>query len=99
MLVNGKSQRVTIRYTFLNFCITLLSSHTAKFSKIAQTLWCGNAQELSGPSDQIPNLLIYLEITYNLKPSYSPSPSDFVARIWNREKDYIHLETELTVIY
>ena len=66
---------------------------------MSQTPWCGDAQELAGLSDQIPKPPISVGMSYDLRPMYCCSPSDFVARNWTREQEYIQLKTELDEIY
>ena len=66
---------------------------------MAQTPWHGDAQELAGSSDQIPEPPISVGMSYDLRPIYCCSPSDFVARNWSREQEYVQLKTELDEIY
>ena len=60
--------------------------------------WCGDDQELAGPSDHIPNPPILTGMTYNVRPIHCSSPSDFVVRNCDREGEYAQLKKELSDI-
>ena len=64
-----------------------------------QVPWRGDDLELAGPYDHIPNLPIFTGMTYNVRPIHCSSPSDFVVRDWDREREYAQLKAELDEIY
>ena len=66
---------------------------------MSHTPWSGDAQELAGLSEQILKPPIRVGMSYDLRPIYCCSPSDFVARNWNREQEYVQLKKELDEIY
>ena len=61
--------------------------------------WCGDDLELAGPYDHIPNPPIFTGMTYNVRPIHCSSPSDFVVRDWDREREYAQIKAELYEIY